>query len=714
MIVRRGAVAVLLALAIISSPAAADTIPHERFDQAELDLAVLMLLLNESLRLSTESVLSCVADDSASALQYSDMLGTSLAAPSEIVQELSEDIESYEFLVTFIPPFQNLSADDSVLTADYNGFLTNLTELREIASDDPMPVDLYDRALYLMSVVNNYISLLYHDLDTLEADAGDIDALPEIPEQGELDSAPLVEAIRLLRDKLTTVEMELEAIALRVLDPTPRLVLTVNRGTLYLGDTLILSGYLFYHGGFVPHTVITVTKDGDIYTVVDTGDSGRFAREFWIPVNASYLGLYVFQAHAEFDSETLYSDEVNVTVLKVPTRISFAPLPSYELGKTILVNGTLTDLRGSPMPEQDLTVTLDVIEYMFETDGSGMFTATIVTAGLEHGAHTVSAAYDGNSTHSSSVSGPYTITLKFPAVLTLELSLSSLKAGETLVAAGAFSNLTGEHIANASVRVVIDYQLYGVAVTNSTGMFNLTIDTDDLGTGTHAVFAEHNGTGTVWFYTRSPERTFTVLTENDQGYFPGVIGGSEDVVDRIRKLLEDVFLGEYAILAWAILIVLLALAYLAYRRLRAKSEKRRQQEKELMRSLVYEPTIVRSTVRPLAAAGPISRMLSETTLWKLIDSLLGSMPPREAIVHGYGRFLGFLKAERDISIEPSLTHVEIQGELVFMGYPKDNMSRITDIYERAMYTAKEVSIQDALGFADALAVLETFGKEAPT
>lgn len=714
MIVRRGAVAVLLALAIISSPAAADTIPHERFDQAELDLAVLMLLLNESLRLSTESVLSCVADDGDGALQYSDMLGTSLAAPSEIVQELSEDIESYEFLVTFIPPFQNLSADDSVLTADYNRFLANLTELREIASDDPMPADLYDRALYLMSIVNNYVSLLYHDLDTLEADAGDIDALPEIPEQGELDPAPLVEAIRLLRDKLTTVEMELEAIALRILDPNPGLVLTVNRGTLYLGDTLILSGYLFYQGSFVPDTVITVTRDGDIYTVADTGDSGRFVREFWIPVNASYLGLYVFQAHAEFDSETLYSDEANVTVLKVPTKISFAPLPSYELGKTIIVNGTLADLQGSPMSEQDVTVTLDVIEYMFETDGSGMFTATIVTASLEHGAHTVSAAYDGNSTHSSSVSGLYTITLKFPAVLTLELSLSSLKAGETLVAAGAFSNLTGEPIANISVRVVIDYQLYGVSVTNSTGMFNLTIDTDDLGTGTHAVFAEHNGTGTAWFYTRSPERTFTVLTENDQGYFPGVIGGSEDVVDRVRKLLEDVFLGEYAVLAWAILIVLLALAYLAFRRLRAKNEKRRQQEKELMRSLVYEPTIVRPTVRSLAAAGPISRMLSETILWKLIDSLLGSMPPREAIVLGYGRFLGFLKAERDISIEPSLTHVEIQGELVFMGYPKDNISRVTEIYERAMYTAKEVSIQDALGFADALAVLETFGKEAPT
>ena len=716
MFVPRGATVCLL-VAVLLLPAAAaalaEPIPHERFDQAELDLLALKLLLDESLRLATESILSCVDEDTASSISYTLLLLDSLEAPAEIAQDLSEEIDTYESLTTFIPPFETMASDDSDVTYTFELLMQNVTTLRQMAQDAALPPELYEQAMDLLAKTNGYIQGLLLQLDVLEDDALAIGALPEIPEQGYLNVTPLLDAIQALRDKLLRIELELDFIAEKVLNPTPRLFLVANSDRFYLGQTLVLTSYLFYMGTFVPDLEVVIDRDGEEFLSADTGASGRFSEQYDIPVNGSELGTYVFVAQTVYETVTYTSNEVTVTVLKIPTRITLEVDASYELGAVVDIDGTLEDYEGGALADQEVFVTLGSFSYSFRTDENGTFAVTMATVDLGFGNHTISASYDGNTTHAPCQTPLHEFMLKYPAVLTLEVSDEEVELGDHIVLSGTFTNTTGDPIANATIRIVLNGVWYATVTTVANGTFSLTIDTDDIGAGTHVAYADHDVILSPWFYTRSNDVTFVVNEKKDSGFIPGIITNPDDLFDAIRNIFEDWFFGKYWILAWAILIIIAALLYMAYRKLKARSARRKAQEEQVRRAVLLEPSIFTPRVRPLASLPTGSRKLMKAVLWKMIDALLGTMSPREAIIHGYSKFLQFLDTERGTHIEPSLTHREIQAELVFMGYPKDTISTVTGTFEKAMYTEREVTVEDALGFADSLAVLEGFGRAVP-
>ena len=716
MSVPRGVTACLLALFLLlpaSAAVSAESIPHEQFDEAEFDLMALKLLLDHSLSLATQSIMSCVYEDPDSAVAYSISLVDSLEAPAAIAEELSDEIDVYEYLVTFIPPFETMASDDSELTQTFTAFMQNLTTLRLMAQDVVLPPETYDQAMDLLARANAYVQGLRFQLDGLEGDALAIGELPEIPEQGYLNVTPLLDAIQALRDKLAAIELEIELLAENVLNPTPRLFLVANSDELYLGQTLMLTGYLFYLGAFIPDMDVTIERDGELFRTADTGVSGRFSESYVIPIDEAELGPHAFAAWTVYGNVTYYSQDVPVNISRIPTRISLDVLPSYELGAVVDLNGSLEDYEGLALEDQDVSAVLDGISYSMTTDMNGSFAITLATSDLVFGLHSVSASYGGNGTHGPSSTPLLEFMLKYPAVITLQASEDEIDLGGTIVLFGTFSNTSDEPIGNATVRIVLNGVLYASLPTLPNGTFSLSIDTDDIGQGTHSAFAEHDDPPSPWSYTRSDEVVFTVNEDDDSGFIPGIVTNPDDLFEEIKDLLEDWFLGEHWFLAWAILIMIAALLYMAYRKLKTRSAKRRVQEAQLKKALLLEPSIVTPKVRPLASLPAESRKLMKAKLWQMIDALLGSMSPRDAIVHGYGRFLQFLDAERSTHVEDSLTHREIQDELVFMGYPKDTVRTVTGVYEKAMFTERDVTVEDALGFADSLAILEGYGRAVP-
>ena len=725
MSVPRGVTACLLAVVLLmpaTAAAVAETIPHEQFDQAELDLAVLMLLLNESLRLATESILSCVADDTTGAITYSDRLQESLAAPTEIIDDLSHEVESYDFLITFIPPFETMSVDDSSITETYSIFFDDLTTLRLLAEAAVLPPEVYEEAMTILSSAMAQVKELLHQLDVLEDDANVIGALPEIPEQGILDVQPLLDAIALLREKLAQLEMELELLAEKILNPVPRLFLVLNYDSLYLGQTLIITGYLFYMGQFVSDQDIRVFRDGTDFSDVNTGASGRFAITYYIPIDPVELGTYTFASSTVFSTVEYWSDDATLIVSKIPTNIALYPEESYVIGSTPTVAGILRDYVGSGLAEQVVSATVDTMIFDFVTDDSGYFDVPIVTNNLGFGSHNLSARYPGNSTHQGSSTPIYEFLLKYSAQLTLEVSGDEFEIGEDIRFNGTFTNISDEPIGAETIRLIVDDRYFTSTVTLDNGTFVIASDSEDIGKGDHVAFVEHDGIGTIWFYTKSNEVVFTITDKESPNIFPGVDTNPKDFFDAIKDFftgtfldfLKDLFFGELAWLAWIILIIIIVLAYFVYKKLRERVWAKRLRDIGSQKTPVFEAKIVKEKVRPLSTLPATqSKKLMKATLWRLIDSLLGSMSPKDAVVIGYQKFLQFLVTDRNASVDNSLTHREIQSELVFMGYPKETVGKITNVYEKAMFTEHDVTIEDALGFADSLALLEGFGRAVP-
>lgn len=702
--------AALLAVVLLTSGTSltsAEPIPHEKFDQAQLDLAVLKLLLNESLRLATESIMACVDEDPSSAAVFSSRMGESLAAPSAIISELSEDVESYGYLVTFIPPFQDMAYEDSLVTSAFGRYWENLTELRSIVSHMPLTPEEGAHGLEILASVNAHVYELYSLLDELEGAAEAIDALPEIEGQGDLDVQPLLDAIDALRNKLRLVEEELEIISEHFADTTPRLVLVANDDNLYLGESLILTGYMFVSGRFVPDLDISVLRDGLLFREVNTGTSGRYSVIYVIPVEEDELGTFVYGSNAVYNGTVYYSANLTIVVDRIPTTVTLDPQDMYKHGADITAPGTLSDYRGRAVAGVFVRVYVDAAFASFLTSREGAFLAAFNSSSMSVGEHTMRATYLGNATLAPSTTQTFSFLLKYPAILTLALSSTALKHDEDLRLTGMFTNTSGTPIADASIGIVLDGTMLLVLSTNATGQFTAVLRAEDIGSGTHVMYAEHNGTGTVWFPTRSPDVSFTISPEQGGGIFPGIVE-PEDIIHFIEELL----FGEYALFFWSILIIIIVAAYLLYRR---HKENVRRRAEQLSKALIYEPQIVFPKVRPLATEKQgFAKKLAESTLARFIDNLLGSMDPRNAIILGYNRFLHFLGSEMEEPMEPSLTHLEIQDELVFIGYPKETVGRVTRTYEKAMFTVREVTVEDALGFADALADLEGYGKVMPS
>lgn len=716
MFVSRAVLSALLVVALLAPatmPTSAGTIPHEQFDRAELDLAVLKLLLNESLRLATESIWSCVYEDPEGALSYTGALSGSLAAPARIIQDLSEQVDSYAFLSFFLPPFEDMSADDRRVVTTFASLMSNLTALRGLVSPEPVPPEVYAEAMALLAAANSLVYQTLAALDLLEDDALSIGALPEIPEQGTFDVEPLLEAIDALREKLRAIEVELEVIASRLKEPVPKLFLNASSDRLYLGQTLILTGYLLYMGVFVRDLDVTLTRDGELFAALTTGQTGKFVMTWHVPIDPAYLGTTVFQASTVFMSATYTSSPVSVEIVRIPTMITLMFDRSCVFGTETAFRGALTDYERVPLAGQPVALAIDGVQRLMTTDEWGRFGYSANTTSLGFGTHSLQASYAGNATHMPSSTPLYQFSIKYQALLTLELSGTSLRLGETLTLTGRFTNLSLEGIAGAEVRIILDSAYIGTVVTGADGSYSFIIDTAEIGPGRHIVYSEHDGLTAIWFYTRSPERQFEVEPKKKPGLLPDIVAGTGKLLGSLEDVLKEAFFGKTAPFAWLLLLLLLIVAYLIYRRIAERRRLKRREHEERQKEIEFEPRIAPVVVRPLAKPGPGKRSVVKSTLARMMDALLGSLPPREAIIRGYARFLEFLGTERNTPIHPSLTHLEIQAELSSMGYPKESLGTVTRAYEKAMYTVRPVSVEEALEFADALADIEGYGVVGP-
>jgi hypothetical protein len=74
----------------------------------------------------------------------------------------------------------------------------------------------------------------------------------------------------------------------------------------------------------------------------------------------------------------------------------------------------------------------------------------------------------------------------------------------------------------------------------------------------------------------------------------------------------------------------------------------------------------------------------------------GSYNPNEIVVQYYVRLIGFLRRKRKVSIPDSMTHRELASFLQSLGYQETYVRRVTELFEKAMYSGGRVSEDEAV------------------
>ena len=160
--------------------------------------------------------------------------------------------------------------------------------------------------------------------------------------------------------------------------------------------------------------------------------------------------------------------------------------------------------------------------------------------------------------------------------------------------------------------------------------------------------------------------------------------------------------GNFIWLALLIMIIIiLAILMLSKEKIKGamKTEERGKPRIRVKGAISGDEGQTGSEVAP-AAGPPVSGEMSGFDF--------SAMQPRVAVVKRYGTLIDALKALRKVPIQANMTAREIGGLLRVRGYPDDETSKLTAGFERAMYSAREITPADWERFSALADTIENY------
>jgi len=689
----------LVALLLTSSFAggARAEIPHENYDLVSSDMDMVVNLLNASIRASESALTLFYDQDVPGAEQYISMVGGVLIPANQLLAKIENIAGSYEDLSALLPPFVDLHEGMGEFASLETSFLDARARIVSAAELANLSDDELVAALDAIKTINSLVSHMNRTIDQMLVSADEINSLvvddrrPFVPNQ----LRPLIEKLRELID---TVLAEIDPIIHGDIpwgQERAFLIMWLGDSQIYLGDNITGGGYLYYNGSFRSGRVVTILMDGDNLTTASTGADGEFHFAYPVPMNSSWLGSHVVQGSAQTPYVTVASDPLTLVITLIPTTLKLtADKTVISPDEQVTVTGSLKDVDKVPLAGAECSIEVDGVDTAVVTNESGMFQVTWTAEDLGLGAHAIRSSYLDAIPYAPSISNSLFVSVNIPTTITVSLFSEVLMHGSRLIGNGTLYANSSQPLGSQEVTVYVDGVLMVNVTTDDDGTYVFALETVDMVTGAHVVTVAFVFKDVKWRYTEAS--LDFVLKSRSYGkypFWPVIPGWDMGPWGDIPYL----FFGEYAYYTW--LFVLFAIGIVV------KTLQIRKRRKEQSREA------------PTAPAEPISSALfdiddtSEATEGTFADSLgkQGPASPNERIVWLYNNLISFLSRKRRISIAGSMTHLEVARLLQSLGYPSENVQRVTMLFERAFYAEAKMSVEDSINMSAAMDRLRMYG-----
>ena len=241
-------------------------------------------------------------------------------------------------------------------------------------------------------------------------------------------------------------------------------------------DSTTPGGTVSFLSGSTPLGTAPVNSSGVATLTLTTLAVGTYSITAQYSGNASFLSSTSTAASA-----TVYSQATTTTLTAFPSPVA----PGQILTLTATVQGN-----GSTAPAGAINFMNGSTQLGTATlNSSGV--ATLATASLATGIHSLTAQYAGNATYFSSTSAVVSVTVSNQASTTsLTASPNPVTAGQTLTLTAAVQG-TGSTTPGGTVNFMSGSTLMGTATLNSSGVATLT--TTSLAAGTYSLTALYSG-----------------------------------------------------------------------------------------------------------------------------------------------------------------------------------------------------------------------------
>jgi len=672
------AITLLLLLAGLPMRAAAE-IPHENFELANSDMTMTVAMFNSSVRASEAALTLFYEQKVNDSNQYLDMIGKVLVPAGQLVGEIKNVAGSYENLSELLPPFEDLYScersfsglEDALL--EIRNDVMSLTQLENLSDADLV------HALEEIRIVHSLIGSMNDTIGSMLVAADQITKLT-IDHAQPFANNNLTALIERLRNLLNMIIEQINQIIQNDVnwgDVRSFLVLWVADANLYLDEDLVCGGYLFLNGTFSPNHQINIVMDNVSFTLLTTGTDGMFGFSHPIPMNGSWLGSHLLVARTQTPYETMNSDEITITVSRIPTTLTIsASRMLLALNQSTSIFVVLKNAKGSPIPDTEIILLRDAEPIALRTNASGMTNITWQAPEIGLGAHLVSASYSGILPYAPNQSADLVITVNIPTRAYLHLSTARLSEGYRIVGNGSLFANRSAPMQGQMITLFIDGVERDNATTDVNGMFTFSIPSTNLSRGAHELRAAFIHREIMWRYSEATE-SFIILSPN-QVKNPLFPGWDTD----LGITIPDLFFGKYAYYTW--LLVLLAVG-VTIKTVQARRSRAQKEKADLDRVQKLEPEPA-----PRKGLGINDFALESGTRPS------GPYDPNEMVVQYYNRLLGFLRRKRRVAIPDSMTHRELASFLQSIGYSKTYVQRVTDLFEKAMYSGSQLSEDEAV------------------
>ena len=714
--------AIVLVFVIAASSYASAEIPHENFNLVSSSIDVIVQMLNQTINATELALVSCIDQNPYDGERYLQLVDTILEPVGMLIIKIQE-IGGIETNLTYLtPPFENLSEGGHDFVAKQSSFLFGIADLRTLIGEDLTPIESYN-ARQQLTQLRMKVVLMNDDLDDMDTAADEIANLTVL-EEHPFDTTYLKELIDRLRMTLLEYLDMLGDILWNIKWIEPFITLGMDKDVYYLGEDA--RGFGFVYDGDKPlaNADVYIDKDNTSFnfTKVVTDANGGYEFTWSIPRDPAALGNHSFLARVWMNSSWyMPTSREYIRVEKIPTYVSIS-LDGKRFSPDQTVNATakLVDYRGGPVVDYNASLSHIVsifkgtpppleesVEFFLDdaatingtTTGFGTFTWPFSASTLEYGTHGIYAKFNGSPIYQPSKSGTASFDVNYQTDLRLNISDHRVKPG-IFVDITAWLDNASQPLSDRTVTVYFDDSVLITNKTGADGSVVYRLNTTNISTGTHVLRA----------YFASNEKMYTSAVSDDEFLMiyvdptdtnnpppppPPDQNKNNWLPDWIPEWLRDWLYQNWlwvillAIIIMMIVIVLIATDTLKNVRDANLRRKRRTEEAKALGLAGKSSEIF--TIGAAPAVSGTNGGLDYTM-----------MPPRTAIVMLYTALLSHLSVDRKMAILPTMTARDIARMLMVKEFPADSVGQVTKVFERAKYSAENITKDDWSGFERAV------------
>jgi hypothetical protein len=666
-------------------------IPHENYDLANPNLNFLIALLSSSVVYSEAALSSMHAENMSYVEQNLSIVRGVLTPANQLLQELGSSSASYRNLSRLLPPFVDLSAEED----SFSSMESTLMVARDnIISSSQLPNltgQQLDQALDAIRTASSLIWQMNTTVDKMLVSASEIDALTVNGQMifADNDLIPLIES---LRDLLFTLEREIEELVQEGIPwnaGQPFILLWVSPTQYYLEQVIRGGGYVYVNGTLASGQPVQIQMDGDNLTMSATGADGRYVFGYQIPLNASWLGTHSIRAVAETPPGILTSKTVVVSITLVPTFITLELNDTqFSYDGNIIASIGLRDVNDIGLGGALCDLVVDGLASTFETDSNGEYERQWSASEFSFGTHEISVHYEGVLPYASSSSRIAYFAVNIPTTIDLSLTATRVYIGSSIVGNVTLLANGTEALQDQTVTLYVDGRQVENVTTDTNGRFHFSLAASSMGSGSHTILASFQYRDEIWRYSQD-EKGLTVYGQRKVAYpffpfIPGWGGGPSETI-------TDLFFGEHAYYVW---LLILALVFIVVRVLQT-----RRREKSRKESSTVNLESIDKVIQSKQPSVPIT---AEVFASEIVREEGSPKNPNERVASYYRNLISFLARKRGVPVRASATHWELARLLWSLGYPRNATERATILFERALYSGRNLTDEDVVLMSSAL------------